>query len=157
MPTITRNEDTRETLSLDVNDWLESVSLKRVNPETGIERITVDGDALYALHAEIGKVLDARATRQKHLEQIAALTPEQVVQSYSGKPGCACGCKGNYSTRLNTIKLVLSRLQEFAPHARNRDLIVTSNSQGGICFGVDTETYRGTPRAYTVYVGPGWV
>lgn len=28
--------------------------------------------------------------------QIAAITPEQVYVVYSGKPGCACGCRGNY-------------------------------------------------------------
>lgn len=142
-------------LSMSVNDWLKDVTLKDYNTDR-VERVTIPGDVLADLHAKIGQVLEARAIRQRNLEQIASLTPDQVVRSYSGKPGCACGCRGNYSTRPATIKLVLARLQDNAPRERNRDLLVGTNSQGGMYFSVDTETDRGTPRTYTVYVGPGW-
>ncbi len=30
-------------------------------------------------------------------EIIQSLTPSDIRQAYSGKPGCACGCKGKYS------------------------------------------------------------
>jgi hypothetical protein len=28
---------------------------------------------------------------------LMSLTPEQVLRVYSGRPGCGCGCRGNYS------------------------------------------------------------
>lgn len=158
MPTITRDAETRDTVRLDANDWADEIVLSRSQPEEGLyNRVRIPAESLRALHDEIGKVLEARATRQKNLEWIASLTPDRIVQSYSGKPGCACGCKGNYSVRPATIKLVLSRLQDAAPYARNRDIMVGSNSQGGMFFSVETETDKGTPRVYTVYAGQGWV
>lgn len=32
----------------------------------------------------------------EQLQRFAALTPEGVVSVYGGKPGCACGCRGNH-------------------------------------------------------------
>jgi hypothetical protein len=36
----------------------------------------------------------------------------KVVKVYSGRPGCACGCRGNYSTNPKTIKLITRRINE---------------------------------------------
>ena len=30
-------------------------------------------------------------------ERLAALTTDDIMQVYSGKPGCRCGCNGKYS------------------------------------------------------------
>lgn len=30
-------------------------------------------------------------------QQLGTLTPDDVMCVYSGKPGCACGCRGKYS------------------------------------------------------------
>jgi hypothetical protein len=30
-------------------------------------------------------------------QNLGALAPEDVVSVYSGRPGCACGCRGKYS------------------------------------------------------------
>ena len=38
------------------------------------------------------------------------INPNQVAQVYSGKPGCACGCKGNYSENPRTIKTIVNRM-----------------------------------------------
>lgn len=29
-------------------------------------------------------------------DSLAALTPAALASAYSGRPGCACGCRGNY-------------------------------------------------------------
>lgn len=34
----------------------------------------------------------------------------QVVRVYSGRPGCACGCNGNYSTNPATISRIVNRI-----------------------------------------------
>jgi hypothetical protein len=30
------------------------------------------------------------------MKNISEVTPEEVMKVYSGKPGCGCGCRGNY-------------------------------------------------------------
>jgi hypothetical protein len=49
--------------------------------------------------------------------EVMAITPEQVYAAYSGKPGCACGCKGTY--RYNPTMV------EFA--SKNRGYEVTAD------------------------------
>ncbi len=31
------------------------------------------------------------------MENIQSITPDKVLKVYSGRPGCACGCRGKYS------------------------------------------------------------
>ena len=38
-----------------------------------------------------------------------SITPEMVEQVYNGRPGCACGCRGNYSTTKRSITLALKK------------------------------------------------
>lgn len=35
-------------------------------------------------------------TATESLAALAALTPAALASAYSGRPGCACGCRGNY-------------------------------------------------------------
>lgn len=75
------------------------------------------------------------------------LTAGDVARSYSGKTGCACGCRGNYSERNSTKSLVLSQLKQTW---RSTDVVwsdVGLDLDGRFFFAVDTET-----RARTVYL-----
>ena len=40
------------------------------------------------------------------------LTVEQTVRSYSGKPGCMCGCKGTYNEGTRARKMAVTALLE---------------------------------------------
>jgi hypothetical protein len=37
------------------------------------------------------------AVTKEQYEKLQALTVDDLVKSYSGKPGCACGCRGTYA------------------------------------------------------------
>lgn len=41
--------------------------------------------------------MDYEANMQQGRTELAALTVDKVMSVYSGKPGCACGCKGKHS------------------------------------------------------------
>jgi hypothetical protein len=43
------------------------------------------------------------------LAALAALTPANVQGVYSGKPGCACGCKGNYRYHSTQVQAATKR------------------------------------------------
>ena len=38
------------------------------------------------------------------------LTVDQTVRSYSGKPGCMCGCNGTYNNSLRARKLAITQM-----------------------------------------------
>jgi hypothetical protein len=38
------------------------------------------------------------------------LDATKVTRVYSGKPGCACGCKGSYSRNPKTIRLIVKKM-----------------------------------------------
>ena len=38
------------------------------------------------------------------------LTVDQTVRSYSGKPGCMCGCNGSYNEGTRARKLAITQL-----------------------------------------------
>ena len=38
------------------------------------------------------------------------LTVDQTIRSYSGKPGCMCGCNGEYKDSLRARKLAITQL-----------------------------------------------
>lgn len=38
-----------------------------------------------------------------------------IVKVYSGKPGCACGCKGNYFEDARNIKRVVGMINDAVP------------------------------------------
>lgn len=35
---------------------------------------------------------------------LATLTVQDILKVYSGRPGCACGCRGNYRYRKETVE-----------------------------------------------------
>lgn len=77
----------------------------------------------------------------------AAIDGKVILRVYTGRQGCACGCRGNYSTRPATIRRVVSKIKSF-PQATEED---GPNPQGkvyeigGCCFNVDydRENWRG--------------
>jgi hypothetical protein len=73
------------------------------------------------------------------------INPNQVKQVYSGKPGCACGCKGNYSENPKTIKTIVNRMREALKNGTATEVMF-----GGVITGflsVETAT-----RSYTAYL-----
>jgi hypothetical protein len=76
-----------------------------------------------------------------------ALTPEDVARVYSGKPGCGCGCRGQYRANpahakaddvvnMVQVRKVLAKVQDAA---RAGEAGFTGDVAGGI-FAFETET-----------------
>jgi hypothetical protein len=70
---------------------------------------------------------------------------KQVQEVYSGKPGCACGCRGKYYTDGKMIEKVVGIINETKPidicHASdNRFVWIDKLDENGIA-----------KRTYTVY------
>lgn len=61
---------------------------------------------------------------------------EQVRRVYSGRPGCACGCRGHYSTDPATITRIVNALNALG----------AKMDESGEFAWAETET-----RAYTAY------
>ena len=40
----------------------------------------------------------AQTEQEQAKAKLMAITLDQVQKAYSGKPGCACGCRGKYAT-----------------------------------------------------------
>ena len=66
------------------------------------------------------------------------LTVDQTVRSYSGRPGCMCGCQGTYNDGERARKMAITAL------LKNPDARVQSWNQGrgddAGCVFVDTAT-----------------
>jgi hypothetical protein len=66
------------------------------------------------------------------------LTLEHTVRAYSGRPGCMCGCKGEYKDSERARKMAITQL------LKNPDARVQSWNQGrgddAGCVFVDTDT-----------------
>lgn len=63
-----------------------------------------------------------------------------VARVYSGRPGCACGCRGNYSENPATITRIVETL------AQADEIHVTTGLDGELIFFGDVGE-----RSYTVY------
>jgi len=63
-----------------------------------------------------------------------------VSSVYSGRPGCACGCKGNHSTNPRVIKQIVRKVQQAVIDGYQLQI------WPGEYFAVETET-----RQYIVY------
>lgn len=44
------------------------------------------------------------------------LTKENVVRVYSGKTGCACGCRGNYTDKPASITRIFNTTKPMTPY-----------------------------------------
>ena len=43
---------------------------------------------------------------------------EQFERVYSGRPGCMCGCRGNYSSHKSSITRVVNKILSSPDHKR---------------------------------------
>ena len=76
---------------------------------------------------------------------------DQVKQVYSGRPGCACGCRGNYSENRGAITVSLKKYAAALAEGRKVETIEASAGDGPILFWDNEE---GT-RTYTIYLKDG--
>jgi hypothetical protein len=109
---------------------------------------TADGGvSLYLGDEDLDAMIDAlqsvQADHQRRAESIAALNEalesRTVSAVYSGRHGCACGCRGNHSSTSRSIKIVLGKMREAAKDGA--PVAVLSNY-----ISVDTDT-----RVYIAY------
>ena len=76
------------------------------------------------------------------------LTHAEIKSVYSGRPGCACGCRGKHSESLTAIRTVLrNMLASGAPIEVGEPL---DPAEEGAVVSAETET-----RVYIVYTKPG--
>ena len=80
---------------------------------------------------------------------------EQVERVYSGKPGCACGCNGNYSEKRNVISGTLKKYALAVAQGRKIEQFESSRD-GGVILYWDRDDEEDT-RTYTIYLKPGVV
>lgn len=66
------------------------------------------------------------------------LTVDQTVRSYSGKPGCMCGCKGTYNKSERARKMAVTALLK-NPEVRLQTWNQGRSDDAG-CLFVDTAT-----------------
>lgn len=73
----------------------------------------------------------------------------KVKQVYSGRPGCQCGCRGNYSSKPAVIKRVVNNMFRRAKEA-GENVMIDSN---GIVYARQDEDYRNGIRGfqYAIY------
>lgn len=65
------------------------------------------------------------------------LTVDQTVRSYSGRPGCMCGCNGEYKETDRARKLAITQLLK-NPTAKLQSWSLSGGDAG--CVFVDTPT-----------------
>lgn len=63
-----------------------------------------------------------------------------VSSVYSGKHGCACGCRGNHTSNPRTIKQIVGKIQQAVIDGHQLEV------WPGVYFAVNTET-----RTYVAY------
>lgn len=79
------------------------------------------------------------------------LTVDMVKTVYNGRPGCACGCRGEYKITRRSISLLLSKFETtdwekivFIPESE------TLKDDGAIFYWDSNET-----RCHAIYLNPG--
>lgn len=93
---------------------------------------------------------------------VASILGKPILRVYTGRAGCACGCRGSYSGRAATISRVVKAMSKY-PHAQT-DLAGKKPTYGlrankdetlyeidGCCFAVDYETSSGVKKNMTAY------
>jgi hypothetical protein len=73
---------------------------------------------------------------------MAYVDPNEVARVYSGRPGCACGCRGNYSTNPTTIKQICKKISALEPHPYGGNNFIAA-------------THPDNSRTYTAYFKKG--
>lgn len=69
---------------------------------------------------------------------------EQIVRTYNGRPGCACGCRGSY---METKRAFTAALAKYA-QAPAESVEMGSDLEGNAFVGWDNEDRS---RTYTIY------
>lgn len=73
------------------------------------------------------------------------INPHQVGKVYSGKLGCACGCRGNYSENPKTITLIVNKMRKALKDGMATEVMF--GGYGEAFLSVETAT-----RRYTAYL-----
>lgn len=75
-------------------------------------------------------------------KSITDITRDDVERAYSGAPGCACGCRGTYTTNKGGITRILNALKAIAD-ADPDAVKVDDFGSDGVCYNVCGDTrYR---------------
>lgn len=74
---------------------------------------------------------------EQKLETKPEIQIEKIREVYTGRPGCACGCRGTYSESPRTMKHVLKKFAEASK---------VFGFEGGVYFDNEDGT-----RTYTIY------
>ena len=67
------------------------------------------------------------------------LKVEHTTQSYSGKPGCMCGCMGNYNQSSRACKMAITQMTK-DPKVRLQTWDHDDNDSHAGCLYIRTET-----------------
>jgi hypothetical protein len=70
----------------------------------------------------------------------------QITKVYTGAPGCACGCRGNYSTAKNVISKVLKIYNKTEVEAVQEGSMPSLDGENFVFW----DNAEGT-RTYTIY------
>jgi len=82
------------------------------------------------------------------MDEVKRTTPidrSQVAKVYSGRPGCACGCRGKHSETPRSITLIVNKLNAFIAAGLN---VIDDLQFGNVSFQTDS-------RLYIVYLKEG--
>jgi len=86
------------------------------------------------------------ATHDKAVSIISKIDPMKIARVYSGRHGCACGCRGNYSEKPRQIKATLTKVRRLL--AEGATAWLGEDNAGLVEFlVVDTET-----RTHTLHI-----
>ena len=83
---------------------------------------------------------------------MATIQGKMIGQVYTGRSGCACGCRGKYSNKAGAITKVVNRMKQypFVPEGNQNDLDKLLEIDG-CSFTVEYETPSGTRRVLPAY------
>ena len=96
------------------NQYTAAADLRRKADEIDVLNVPHRGsDALLDAATELRKVaagLDTQAF-EEGTEILARLERNAITSAYSGRPGCACGCKGNHTTSARSKTLIANKIR----------------------------------------------
>ena len=122
------------TSSLYVYD-ADGIASIRAKDGTAIDFLNdVDLDRLIDVLEGVKADHERRATSVAQLDE--ALENRTVSAVYSGRRGCACGCRGNHSSTSRSIKTVVNKMREAAKSGF--PVVVTANY---VTIDTDTRVY----------------
>ena len=75
------------------------------------------------------------------------LKPSSVGSVYSGRHGCACGCRGNHTTNPKTVKLICNKIEQAVADGLTPDVCFAKFGDQLGHIAVQTET-----RLYIAYI-----